>query len=415
MIERLKKVNVNLSMTGHSKRSGGLGDYETGRTIDLVEWQRYFQTDAQQQAAADEREAARAVLAWLMRWSSELEEFSAAAARPFARFPLDYSKGVAIALPHLPFLTRFSIVYSLRANATLEVDDGDQAFRDLETLDRTQAAIGSEPLLVSHLARIVIIKSLMQPVWQGLVSHRGREDHLQEIEAMLARMDLITDYAHVVRGERVFANLTYEQFRAQRRRVDSITAEYFARLAVSRPPSWLLALSPADAVLRHNQLWNDRWVQDRVLPNVDPLGHRIYPAKEKEAEKISNDSKATPYNFIARIATEIYPGVTKRTATIQAAIDQARLGCALERFRLKSGHFPDTLDALTPDYFPVVPFDVIDGKPLRYRLESDGNYLLYSVGWNEVDNGGVISKKSTDSSRRNDELGDWVWPSSARK
>src|SRR5713101_4411869 len=60
-LERLAKVNVNVLMKAESKRARGLGDYETGRSIDLVEWQRYFQNDVQQNAAADQHEAGRVV------------------------------------------------------------------------------------------------------------------------------------------------------------------------------------------------------------------------------------------------------------------------------------------------------------------------------------------------------------------
>jgi len=30
-----------------------------------------------------------------------------------------------------------------------------------------------------------------------------------------------------------------------------------------------------------------------------------------------------------------------------------------------------------------VPIDLMDGKPLRYRLQPDGDYLLYSSAWTE--------------------------------
>jgi hypothetical protein len=48
-----------------------------------------------------------------------------------------------------------------------------------------------------------------------------------------------------------------------------------------------------------------------------------------------------------------------------------------------------------------LPHDVIGGQPLKYRRTNDGKFLLYSIGWNECDDGG---KSSTD--REND---DWVW------
>jgi hypothetical protein len=63
----------------------------------------------------------------------------------------------------------------------------------------------------------------------------------------------------------------------------------------------------------------------------------------------------------------------------------------------------------------VQPKDVIDGKPLRYRLEA-GRFVLYSVGWNAKDDGGEYPPKTVGNpealrgtARRAPEGGDWVW------
>jgi len=79
----------------------------------------------------------------------------------------------------------------------------------------------------------------------------------------------------------------------------------------------------------------------------------------------------------------------------------AALACALERYRLAHGQFPDVLDALAPQFMEKVPRDIINGQALKYRRTQDGQFVLYSVGWNETDDGGTVG-----SSR---ETGDWVW------
>ncbi len=412
-LERLDKVR--LQWVGDSKPfPPGSGDYEIGKPTDLVARQRYLQKDPQQNSVANQREAARAVLGWLTRWSPELEEFSIAANRPYARFPLDYSKGFAVPVPHLIYLLRFAQVYYLRAIAALEAGDTASALRDLKTLDRMQAAIRSEPLLVSYLVRIAIIKLLMQPVWQGSVEHFWDEDQLRGIQAMLARIDLIVDYARVVRGERAIGNIMYEKFRASRRPMGSIISEYFSWLETPRQFS-ILAFLPSEAVLCQNQASSERWVQDYVLPVVDASAHRIYPARQKEAVRVNDETKSTPYNVLSKLTARGTDSLPIRTATAQVAIDEAVVACALERFRLRTGQFPNALDALVPDYLPAIPHDLIGGAPLRYRRESDGNYLLYSVGWNEVDDGGVIVPKSAEHPGRDNEKGDWVWPSTEVK
>jgi len=53
------------------------------------------------------------------------------------------------------------------------------------------------------------------------------------------------------------------------------------------------------------------------------------------------------------------------------------------------------------------PEDVINGEPLRYRRTENGRFILYSVGWNETDDGGKVVL--TKDHNVNTEQGDWVW------
>jgi hypothetical protein len=55
-----------------------------------------------------------------------------------------------------------------------------------------------------------------------------------------------------------------------------------------------------------------------------------------------------------------------------------------------------------------IPHDIINGQPLHYRREPNGQFVLYSVGWNEADDGGVAGHKK-DSVVPDFESGDLVW------
>jgi hypothetical protein len=91
----------------------------------------------------------------------------------------------------------------------------------------------------------------------------------------------------------------------------------------------------------------------------------------------------------------------------QCAADEALIACALERYRLAHENYPNSLDALVPQYLDKLPTDIITGQPLKYRLKSDGQFVLYSVGWNQKDDGGVPSPKK--DGWPDAKLGDWVW------
>jgi hypothetical protein len=99
----------------------------------------------------------------------------------------------------------------------------------------------------------------------------------------------------------------------------------------------------------------------------------------------------------------------QRTAVCQNGANQAMVACALERYRLGFGKYPASEDDLVPKFVNTVPLDVCDGKPLKYRVRSEGQFLLYSVGWNEQDDGGMAFFKPG-GSETDPNKGDWVWP-----
>ena len=101
--------------------------------------------------------------------------------------------------------------------------------------------------------------------------------------------------------------------------------------------------------------------------------------------------------------------VLRKAAGTQTAFNQAAIACALERYRLANGHFPDALAALAPGFISTLPNDVLTGEPYKYRLTEDGRFVLYSVGWDEKDDGGVAGKALFDYKQ-----GDWVWEYPAR-
>ncbi len=98
----------------------------------------------------------------------------------------------------------------------------------------------------------------------------------------------------------------------------------------------------------------------------------------------------------------------QRIAFTQAGLDCAAVACALERCRLSQGKLPDSLDALKPQLIDRLPSDIINGQPLKYRRTADDRFVLYSVGWNETDDGGTMGFSRNGRYLR-EEQGDWAW------
>jgi hypothetical protein len=94
----------------------------------------------------------------------------------------------------------------------------------------------------------------------------------------------------------------------------------------------------------------------------------------------------------------------------QTVANMVTAAIALERFRLAHHAYPAALANLAPEFVPAVPVDCMDGHDLRYRLNPDGTYLLYSVGEDGIDNGGDPTPKEGSSASFWFYGRDLVWP-----
>jgi hypothetical protein len=70
----------------------------------------------------------------------------------------------------------------------------------------------------------------------------------------------------------------------------------------------------------------------------------------------------------------VTPNFSKAAATIarnQARADQLALACALERYRIRHGSYPQDIRQLVPEFIEGIPHELQTGDPLGYnRLES---------------------------------------------
>ncbi len=100
-----------------------------------------------------------------------------------------------------------------------------------------------------------------------------------------------------------------------------------------------------------------------------------------------------PYRIFTRL---LLPALAKVHAKADRCLAASRMALtvgALERHRIANGGYPKGLDDLVPKLLPAVPSDPMDAQPLRYRLNADGSFTLYSVGPNHADHDGVFEPK----------------------
>jgi hypothetical protein len=379
---------------------------------DLQAWQSYYRhqtntdmakrfpvTPQTQTPAAD-------VLFALSKFDSSVDELREANRRPYASVPLNYEDGFSSTsslLPVLAELKRCSQVFQLRAVAELADGQSAKALDDVKLWLRLNDSIRNSPFLISHLVRMAIMNMVLQPVWEGLAEHKWSDEQLVTLDAELAKMDFLADFEFTMRGERAFAIASFENQR-RTREIISIKTDDTDGLITNK-----LTFMPS-AYFYQNELAFARMDQQWVLPLVDQSNRIVAPAALRQSlPTVQAQLKHySPYKVQARMNLPAIANGVKRFATAQASVDLARVACALERYRLAHGEYPEMLDALAPQFIEKIPHDIINGQPLHYRRTEAGQFILYSVGWNETDDGGqiVFTKGGVVVDR---EKGDWVW------
>jgi hypothetical protein len=347
-------------------------------------------------------EAATDVLRGLEKYNPIVEELRSASQRPYARFNIRYEEDFApaILLPHLASLKQATVLFQVRASAELALGRTDQAWADTRMGLYLADTLKDEPFLISKLVQVTLDQLALKPIWEGLAEHRWSDVQLLEIEQRLGKINLLADAA--MRGERNLNLRTIEQLR------DGGIID--ANDPSKRLP-WLFSFL-LGGFFYQNELVITRMYQQFFVPVADAANQRLYPSRA-----VTNDAalaKAVaggfrPDNFFARM---LIPAITQsetKFAFGQTRVNEAIVACALERYRLAQGQLPESLEPLSPRFLEKMPHDIITGAPLIYRRTPDGQFILYSVGWDEQDNGGTVVVTKAKPSSQNVTEGDWVW------
>jgi hypothetical protein len=394
------------------------GQWATASLTDLKPWQAYYRGTEESNRMAEipvapqPQSPAADVLLALSKFDPVIEQLRQDSARPYSRFPLGYDDEdkATILLPHLAVVKRYSRVLQLRAIAELQNNESDKALADVKLALRLVDSIRTEPVLISHLLRIAMLQLTLQPIYEGLAEHKWSDAQLTELDDALAKLNFVVDYSLAIHGEMGFQNGAFDYLRRYPVRFTNMSGAGDNNPLL--PAQMFIHLIP-NGWFYQNQVRCGR-IMVLNLPIADIKQQTVSPAALRRAESASGAEEAkfrhfSPYNFLERLLLPALSSVVKKFAYAQVSVDLARGAIALERYRLAHGEYPESLDALAPKFIEKIPHDVIGGEPLHYRRTSDGQFVLYSVGWNEKDDGGVVvlTKGSTPTVDINQ--GDWGW------
>jgi hypothetical protein len=402
----------------HEEKEPFRGSWRLGQPLDLQGWSNYYRGAHGPAAAAPTPGAA--ILEALGRYEAAMAELRAATQKPHAQFSIQWKDDpMALLLPQIAFSKSLAQTMTLHASAALAAGRGGEALDDLKVNWRLMEALNGQPLLVVYLVQIAVHEISLQPVWEGLAARRWDEAQLAMLDQELSRLDFIRDSARALRGERAFMNAILDQMIRtpwQTRLAEDARAKSGSEEELSAPvrvlfPRWLI---------RRSQALLNQYQQDMIdaLDKPPRQSETTSPLDSGVTNLWSQRfAKSSPYNTLAKALAGALNTIVPKAVQAQTTLSLARTACALERYRLAHGAYPETLEQLVPQFLPKVPPDLYAANgpaPLRYRLDTDAPFLLYSVGPNRVDDGGRVEKRT--SGGVDLAKGDWVWsyPASAR-
>lgn len=373
--------------------------------------------------------------------TDDLADIRAVLQAPVLSFDLDYHQGFNLLLPHLSQLKTIS--QWLSADAILCLHEGrvTNAWDDLLALAQLAERDKDEPVLISLLVRIAMGSIAINATWEALQAPAGPEEQLQQVQATWESVDLLTQAEAAFAMSRAveesglaawresYPNLQGGPFATGGGGSGLAELAQLSKDVLNDPKEGIKALAQ-----RYPGYWCWRYWQsyDEELASAETIqaaldavrkarkDHALAPAREQFDREDTRVQRLYPpaANWLGYSVA--FGGQLNRILSRLTCLEIQRsllvTAIALKRFHLKHGTYPAELSALVPDILREPERDPMDGKPLRYRLNPDGSFLLYSVGDDGVDNGGDpswVKPRPNAASKRWWDARDAVWPQPA--
>lgn len=349
------------------------------------------------------------------QFAPELDLIREALKRPRVRMEGDFQRPFEMSIVNFVTVRNVAQVAAQRAQCCLLLGRSEQAFRELSLIAEMRRLLAAKPtMLVASMIDVAISGLYVETIADGFRLQAWREPELVALQKQLQQINLLLPVAESFRMERVAVCHTLE----------TTSARELARLfSLGRPEDsfWIRITDPTFLLLKiapRGWLYQNLAVSATVtsLEAYDTERRIIKPgvaeAARRDVERIT--AHRSPYTILAAIALPNFTRATQTTARNQTWLNEAFIVCGLERYRLAHGSYPETLDALVPQFVEKLPPDIIGGESLHYRRTPDSKFLLYSVGWNEKDDGGEPAWTTGKPPSVDYANGDWVWTTATK-
>jgi hypothetical protein len=339
-------------------------------------------------------------LAWNAWLKPDLAVMREAFKRPYARVESEYQDPPAD--PFTMQVSELGRTLTGMADCHLLLDQPEDALDDLTLMHYLcrvrEVQPGTTFALLSTLTRMVVTATSVKAIEDGLALHVWQDSQLKELQEQLTDINYVAMLSQVwQRGAARTAGW-----------LETATPSQLGQqvLGLNYSPRKTNVWSQCAATLIGNLIPRG-WIYQNMAKRAkfyetisdwaEPSGERVFPERVEAAIQLVY-SHASPYTFLGYAGLVDLSRRNENTARCQTMVHEALIACALERYRLAHGAYPETLDTLVPQFLDKIPHDIIGGQPLHYHRAEDGKFILYSVGWNGTDDGGKPGSED-----------DWLW------
>lgn len=311
----------------------------------------------------------------LQKYGSSLDQLHRAAeARGAARYSDDFRLGLRMPLVEIDRLRLGAWLLSLHVHVEAHRGNTPDAVASIHAILMMARSLEREPVLVSHLVRTALAGVARKDLQWLLASVELSDEDLVRLQEAFRGLDYREGLYGAMLFERIMLMMAIKD------------PAVFVGDEVPAAPLWRITRKDSLALsLEH-------------MAEVIAATKRPWPEALQTVEQTEDRLMQIARNGFTRLRYAVplllMPGLdgafeaTARHAALNGAADAA---IACERYRRRYGALPERLDQLVPEFLPEVPMDPYTGEPLQYVVR-DGEYLVYSVGNNGVDEGGLITE-----------------------
>lgn len=268
--------------------------------------------------------------------------------------------------------------------------------------------------IIGQLVRASVGSMALHSTWATTQAPGVTEVQLAEVQARWERLLVMPGFARALEFERAGIDSIILRARAGEESLAGIFGGYsgsggrFANTAVTI--AWRAFAAEGDELFYLQAMQG----QIDIARKEARLRSTVATQPERAAFAAKIAPLATGSNYrlpLSRMALPSFANTSKNLLRYETRRELTIAALAIERHRRKHGRPPAKLADLVPGFVSAVPVDWMDGNPLRYRLNPDGTFTLWSIGEDLKDDGGdgsdaAPATRMTDIWERKDAL----WP-----